>query len=537
VTEPAPARTKKLDPLSWRNARRLRRVVQLAAFAFFVVLLFSALQRMTAYPYADLFFRLDPLAALTAMLSRRAWLPHLELALATVVLTVVLGRVWCAWICPLGTLLEWFTFKRARRRAQALPPRLKQIKYVLLVVIVVMAALSSLTLMIIDPIALLTRTMTTSIIPALDYGVTRAESALYHFGFMQPRIDWFEQLVRGRVLPTVQPLYSQAVAIALVLLGIIALNALADRFWCRTLCPLGALLGLVSKIAILRPVVGEACTNCARCAKACPLDAIEVAPAAGREPTGPGAAALPTVASSECTVCLDCLVACPSSMSYGITLRPSPWREYDPGRREFLYAAATGVGAVLLAGTGVWNKLVSPGLLRPPGVTSEATFLSSCIRCSQCMKVCPTSGLQPTLAEAGVVGFWSPVLKPRLGYCDYSCTACGHICPTGAIPRLPLERKRKQVLGKVVIDRNRCLPWSQDTPCVVCQEVCPIPKKAIRLTERRLKHPVNYIDSVQLPSVVVDRCIGCGICEYQCPVSGTAAITVQHWVPPEAALG
>jgi len=153
--------------------------------------------------------------------------------------------------------------------------------------------------MILDPVALLTRTMTTSIIPALDYGVTRAESALYHIGFMQPRVDWFEQLVRGRVLPTVQPLYSQAVVIALILMGIIALNALADRFWCRVLCPLGALLGLLSKIAILRPVVGETCTNCARCARACPLDAIEDAPAPARGRGPAGVAPAPEARSAE----------------------------------------------------------------------------------------------------------------------------------------------------------------------------------------------------------------------------------------------
>jgi MauM/NapG family ferredoxin protein len=175
----------------------------------------------------------------------------------------------------------------------------------------------------------------------------------------------------------------------------------------------------------------------------------------------------------------------------------------------------------------VWTRVRSPWRLRPPGVAGESVFLSTCLRCSECMKICPTSGLQPAWSEAGLTGFWTPVLTPRLGYCDYACNACGQVCPSGAIPSLDLETKQKQTIGIAVIDRDRCLPWSQDVPCAVCQEMCPVPKKAIVLTGGRMVPNAQGGENwLTFPVVRAARCIGCGICEYQCPVQGRSAVRV-----------
>jgi len=509
----------------WKAARWMRRAVQIAVLVVFVYLLFAALQRRAAFPYADLFFRFDPLAAFGTMLAARQWLPHLALAIVTVGAALVLGRVWCGWICPLGTLLGWFRFRSARRPAPRVPPRLRGVKYVLLGVIAVMAALGSLTLLVLDPIALLTRTFTTSLIPGFDYVVGAVEKAVVDWGPASGAVTWVEDHFRGTVLPVYQPHYAQGVAIFLVFLAVVLLNVFADRFWCRYLCPLGALLGLVAKVQVLRPLVGDGCNGCNACVRACRVDAIE-ASAGG---SGEAAGARARVVTSECTMCLDCLVACPEheAMSFGPALKPGPWAAYDPGRRQFLAAAAIGVGAVALLGTSVARAVKSPGLIRPPGAQDEGAFLSRCLRCSECMKVCPTSGLQPSLGQGGLEALWSPVLASRLGYCDYSCTACGHVCPSGAIPKLGLGDKRKQVLGVAVIDRNRCLPWASNTPCIVCQEMCPIPDKAIVLSGQHLiTRPDGTQDYLARPRVVAKRCIGCGICEYKCPVEGTAAIVV-----------
>jgi formate hydrogenlyase subunit 6/NADH:ubiquinone oxidoreductase subunit I len=142
------------------------------------------------------------------------------------------------------------------------------------------------------------------------------------------------------------------------------------------------------------------------------------------------------------------------------------------------------------------------------------------------MKICPTTALQPAFTQAGLTGIWTPLLVPRVGYCDFGCNACGQVCPSGAIPRLPLEEKRQAVIGKATIDRNRCLPWASGMPCIVCEEMCPTPQKSISLEEAQVIDSNGQTITVKRPSVWRDLCIGCGICEHYCPLEGIAAIRV-----------
>ncbi len=500
--------------MMWPRMRRARQVVQIVALALYVYLLFAALQRRAALPLADLFFRFDPLAALTAMVAGRTWIPRLALALVTVGLTLLVGRVWCGWLCPLGTVLEWTRFRGAEERAARLSPRWRSVKNILLLVIIAAALFGNLTLLVLDPLTLLTRSTTTAVLPALNYAFTAVVRALYAIPLLQPALGWVEGVLRGPVLPAEQPVLAMSALLGLLLTGVLLLNLLADRFWCRYLCPLGALLGLLSRVSLLRPLLGPACNRCGHCLGACRVDAIDVE--AGYK-----------LAPGECTVCLDCLAACPvQGIGFRRQRRPAPARDYDPTRRQLLAALAGGaIGAAVLR-SGIRSKQPAPALLRPPGVEDEATFLSRCLRCSQCMKVCPTSGLQPALAEAGLEGLWTPVLAPRLGYCDYGCNSCGQICPSGAIPKLTLEQKRLAVVGVAVIDRDRCLPWTHGVPCIVCEEMCPTPEKAIRLEEVTATDDDGQPVVVQRPTVIERLCIGCGICEHQCPLAGEAAIRV-----------
>jgi len=500
----------------WARLRRIRQVVQVLTFGLYIYLLFAALQRRAAFPLADLFLRLDPLNAAAAMLASRAWIPRLALALITLAMTLIVGRVWCGWICPLGTLLDWIRLPGANRRSSQVPQRWRSVKTVLLIIVLTMAVLGSLFLVHLDPLALLTRTMTTAVLPVLNRAVTSFEQTLYPIRFLRPFIDWMESVLRGPVLSVVQPVFAHNTLIGLFFLSIVALNALADRFWCRYLCPLGALLGLLSKVAVLRPIISQACNRCGHCVGACRVDAINADAGYVIEP-------------SECTVCLDCLAVCPEgSISFHPVLKPSTSASYDPGRRGVLASVAASAVSVALLNTTPQTRQSHPQLIRPPGSNDEEGFLNHCLRCSQCMKVCPTSGLQPVLFEAGLEGVWTPRLVPRLGYCDYGCNACGQVCPSGAIPSLTLSEKRQAVLGEAIVDRNRCLPWAQGIPCIVCEEMCPIPEKAIRLEEVRSRDDKGEIVTVQRPHVLQHLCIGCGICEYQCPMGGEAAIRVYH---------
>jgi ferredoxin len=203
---------------------------------------------------------------------------------------------------------------------------------------------------------------------------------------------------------------------------------------------------------------------------------------------------------------------------------------FSLSRRHLLQSAAFAVAGVGLfkSAPSAWRD--DTWLIRPPGAR-ENDFLNKCIRCAECTKVCPTGGLQPSLFESGLEGLWSPLLVSRIGYCDYSCNACGQICPTGAIPPLSLEQKRQQVIGIAYIDRDRCIPWASYRPCIVCEEMCPVPQKAVRLEQVDVVSPEGKPVHLQRPHVVHDLCIGCGICEYQCPLVGPAAIRVYAPMP------
>jgi formate hydrogenlyase subunit 6/NADH:ubiquinone oxidoreductase subunit I len=229
-------------------------------------------------------------------------------------------------------------------------------------------------------------------------------------------------------------------------------------------------------------------------------------------------------------MCLDCLEACPRSrISFTPKMALAPWNHYDPGRREFLLSAGTALLGLALLRSGSLAKREPAHLLRPPGAresNQDALEMECCIRCGECLRACPTGALQSTVFEAGLQGLATPLLVPRLGYCDYSCNACGQICPVQAIPPLGLEEKRQQVIGKAYIDQNRCIPWADQQTCLVCEEMCPLPEKAILLETRQVQNPQGETVSIQLPRVVRDRCIGCGICEYKCPLNGEAAIRV-----------
>jgi len=503
-----------MTPPRWRRARQITQIVSVTIFFYLAFLTYRGAESLVPL---DLYLRLDPLVAFGAMLASRALIVTLLLALVAVVFGFVFGRAWCGWLCPLGALLDWIS-PRVWRVAEA-RKHWKRIKYILLLVIFFAALLGNLSLMIFDPLTLLNRTFSSAIVPALNIIIVGIETALYPFALpLQPLFDWIEQSWRGTVLPAQQTFYELGWMFALVFVGVVALNWAVPRFWCRYLCPLGAVYALQAKIAWLKPRAVNECSHCAACARVCPTGAITV--------TKEGF----TVDPAECVVCMDCVAACPESViafQFGRqrSAVSAERSDVDLTRRHLIGSALASIGTVALFHAAPTTFRDNAWLVRPPGAR-ENDFLNKCIRCAECVKVCPTGVLQPSLFEAGWEGFWSPILRTRLGYCDYSCNACGQICPTGAIPPLTLEQKRQTVIGTAYIDQNRCIPWASYRPCVVCEEMCPVPDKAIRLDAVEVVSPEGKRVRVQRPRVVPDLCIGCGICEYKCPLTGSAAIRV-----------
>jgi polyferredoxin len=506
-----------MNAVRWR---RLRQYTQVVSFALFLLLAFMTYRGAEFILPLDLFYRLDPLVGFGAMIASRAIVAAMLLSFVMLALGIVLGRIWCGWLCPLGAILDWVS-PRSPRKVEP-HKNWRSIKYVLLGVIFVAALLGNLSLLIFDPLTLLNRAFGAAFVPALNVLVVSAETILYPLPPLQPLLDGFEANVRGTLLPAQQTYSQLGWLLASVLGAVVALNWIVPRFWCRYLCPLGAVYALEARFAWLRPHSVAECAaepslgiqRCARCVRVCPTGAI------GLSKQGL------SIDPAECTLCLDCVAECPA---HAIEFRPGVssvvHSSFDLTRRQALTSIVMGVASVTLfrSAPSAWRP--SAVLIRPPGGL-ENDLLSKCVRCAECVKVCPTGGLQPSLLEGGLEGLWTPVLTPRLGYCDYSCNACGQICPTGAIPRLALAEKRQTVIGTAYIDTNRCIPWASFRTCIVCQEMCPVPVKAVKLEEVDVTAPDGTNVHLQRPRVQHDICIGCGICEYQCPLNGPAAIRV-----------
>lgn len=272
-------------------------------------------------------------------------------------------------------------------------------------------------------------------------------------------------------------------------------------------------MALFSRVAPLRRLVdGDRCTRCGLCARKCRMGAI---------PDG----FLSTVAG-ECVECVDCSAACPAgaiSFAFGGKARVTG---FSPSRRAVLLTLAAGSASAAFAAVGGEKRVPDQLLIRPPGALPEDEFLDRCVRCGECMRVCVANGLQPTTWQTGLDGLWSPVMNCRVGYCEFNCTLCGQVCPTGAIARLDREAKQKVKIGLAAVDRSRCLPWRGSSPCIVCEEHCPTPKKAILLREEEVLLEDGSRAVVQRPIVDENLCIGCGICENKCPLSDRSAIIV-----------
>lgn len=495
-----------------KNLRRISQGLFLLAFIFLFLQTESKGRDELGYP-VKIFLDFDPLVFITTLFSSHTVAKAFYFSIITIIVTVILGRVFCGWICPLGTLNNITGyFKKSKDKVR----NLHKLKYYILIFLIVSSLFTLQVVGIMDPLSLLIRSLSVSIYPVFNSATNAFFNSLYSLDikFISAVSEPVYSGLKKTVLSFGQPLYNQSLLIGIIFMIILGLNFFERRFWCKYLCPLGALLGLLSRFAFLKRSVSEGCTSCGVCADKCQGSAM---PDKKNE-----------WKNTECYYCFDCDDVCPqNAVSFGFSAKKST-AKLDLGRRRVIISALAGVVAVPFLRQNTFSKsgYYNPSLIRPPGSLEEKEFLKSCIKCGECMKVCITNGLQPTFMEAGLEGIWSPVLVPRIGYCEYRCTLCGQVCPTGAIKKLSLEEKAKVKIGLATIDKNRCLPYAHSTPCIVCEEVCPTPKKAIWFEKTKVKDRNGKEIIVQQPKVDVDLCIGCGICEAKCPVVDKPAIYV-----------
>ena len=487
--------------------------MQVAFLALFVALLLAAGYPLTSPIPVDLFLRTDPLAALTTIISSRVLVPTVLWSLALVLLTIPLGRVFCGWACPLGTVLDGLSFAFRNGEGKRLP-RWRNLKTWILVAVVVASLFTLQLAWLADPLALLTRTAVLSLLPMAAVASTAAFGALFGIESLQDTLLRLQMALSSTLLPDQPALFRWSGTVLVVFLAALGLEFVSRRFWCRNLCPLGALYGLLSTVQLLRRRVTEKCTDCGRCAPRCKMDAI------GEDAR--------TTLHAECILCWNCVKVCPER-STAIDFSRKPARPaFDLSRRGLLVSSAAGLGSVLLVKTGYVDAAAAGKLIRPPGALEEGAFLDRCIRCHECVRVCSTSGrlLQPASLEGGLEAFWTPMGVCRTGWCEVDCVMCTEVCPTGAIRRLDVGTKKRLKIGLASIDRSRCIPWYRAEGCLVCQEHCPTSPKAILLRDEAAVGPGGKTLAVKRPYIDETLCIGCGICETKCPLAGVSAIVV-----------
>jgi len=446
-------------------------------------------------------------------ISERLVLPGIIFSFCMIAASVILGRFFCGWACPLGSTIDLVGAVRRKRReltdnANAV---LRKAKFFILGILFIFALFGKQVAWIFDPIVIMGRFVSLNLIPAMTSAINSFFIFLIRYlNLGEPARDIY-RLLRPTVLGVKTYYFTHAAAIFLFFLAVCAAALIVSRFWCRALCPLGAVYALSAKISPFRRTVDK-CTKCGKCKSRCRMGAI-------KDDIGyvPG----------ECILCMDCIYDCPANVtSFRFVL---PWKVKTKAtnkksgagpkisRKNFLFLLL-GLVPLLGAKSGEKNAGRYVAVVRPPAALEEEDFTNRCIRCGNCMKVCPTNALHPVMFQSGPEGVWTPQLVPEIGYCEYYCTLCGRTCPTGAIPALDEGQKLKVKLGLAEVDRSICLPWAEGKECIVCQEHCPVSEKAIKLD--------TYSGGPAKPYVDEHLCVGCGICQNKCPVRPLRAIRV-----------
>ncbi len=426
------------------------------------------------------------------------------------ILTLLFGRVYCSTFCPLGTLQDVFSFLSKRAgiiKRYKFKKALNYLRYPFLVIAVFFLFFGSIFMLnLIEPYSIFGRIFSDLVRPVVvvfnNFLASQLEKIQVYFLF---RLDMN--------LFTWQTVFIPIVTLILI----IWLSVYFGRLYCNTICPVGTSLGLLSRFSLLRIQMDHvSCTKCGKCAFVCKSNCIDIKHL--------------KVDFSRCVACFNCISACEyNSIKYkpSIIRKTQEHTPMDISKRNFIGKSA--VLGLALAGISRKNLAQDPDALlpgeipinkqhpvSPPGSISLQHFTSRCTACHLCVTACPTKVIQPSFLEYGLKGMMQPHMDYSTEYCNYECTICSQVCPTGAIMPLTVEDKILTQIGIVNLNLDKCVVVTDHTACGSCSEHCPT--QAVRM--------VPYQNGLTIPELHTPHCIGCGACEYACPVEPFTAIYV-----------
>ena len=418
--------------------------------------------------------------------------------LAVVVLSVLYGRVYCSFLCPLGVLQDLFIFlsrKTGVRRKHVFMPAYALIRYSVLIITAVSAGLGSLVLVnLLDPYSLFGRISAHLFKWVAVFLNNRAADVLVY-------VDYYGLYAK---MQHAIPLFLLYVTLFFFLL-ILAFSFLRGRSYCNIICPVGAFLGLLSRYSLWKFVIDKGkCKSCGVCQGICKSGCIDPL----KKEIDP----------SRCVACFDCLSVCgESALHYVRRINPTPYEDrLQVEKRRFLLNSAA-FGSVLF---GIFSPVrlsfgsthhIIPAPITPPGALSISRFTKTCTACHLCISACKTHVLTPNMFGYGMAGFFQPSMDFQKGHCDFNCHICGSVCPTGSISPLPLALKQRVRIGWASLNESLCVVYTKKTHCGACGEACP----TFAISPKGVAHHFA-------PVIHKHFCIGCGACEKACPTKPKA---------------
>lgn len=435
-----------------------------------------------------------------------------------IILTLLLGRVYCSSVCPMGVFQDVvnrisrpFKTKKQKRFKYSKPKNILRWS-VLAICIITFVVGYPFVLGLLDPYSAYGRMIVGVFKPIYLAGNNLLESIFTQFNnYTFYKVDVFIPSIFTFIVGL----------ITFFLIGYLAWRY--GRTWCNTMCPVGTILGFLSKYSLLKIRINTAnCTNCGRCVRDCKSSCINI-----KEHH---------VDNSRCVACFNCLSACrDNAIAYTLPKKmPDAANDtsINASKRRFL---AAGVSTAALAPQAVKAKVdevINDGKiyykkqhpLSPPGSKGHEHLLAHCTSCHLCVSKCPANIIKPAFMEYGLGGIMQPTISFEKGFCNYDCTICGEVCPNEAIHPLTVEEKHKVQMGYVVFLLENCIVYTDETSCGACSEHCPT--QAISMKP--------YKDGLTLPEIDTDICVGCGGCEYVCPTTPRAVYIEGNPVHKEA---